>query len=259
MGSDFIREYWDNNARRYEKSHWASWGDYHCVGLEIELISNYLKKAQKVLDVGCANGYSTLIQAQNFKFNKIIGMDFSEEMIIQAQHNKNSISFSNDYVEFCEGDVREIPFENDFFDVVYTTRVLINLPNWHEQKQAINECIRVARPGGKVIFCEAFWEPLVLLNSMRKLVSLPPLVEHDFNRYLKESLLENLLEEKSLKYEKKEFSSLYYLGSRLLRELVTDVSKYEGYDNPINKLFCDISKNYSGGGFGIQQAYIITK
>jgi hypothetical protein len=48
------------------------------------------------------------------------------------------------------------------------------------------------------------------------------------------------------------------LGSRFLRELVTDPAAYPGF-NPINRIFYDIEKDFSGGGFGIQQAYIITK
>jgi hypothetical protein len=94
---------------------------------------------------------------------------------------------------------------------------------------------------------------------MRTLVSLPPLVEHDFNRYLKKEKLSELLDSLSLKYHVIEFSSVYYLGSRFLRELVTKSDDYPGYSNPINELFFEIEKKYSGGGFGIQQAYVIRK
>jgi hypothetical protein len=34
---------------------------------------------------------------------------------------------------------------------------------------------------------------------------------------------------------------------------------YPGYSNPINEIFYNIEKEYSGGGFGIQQAYVIEK
>jgi ubiquinone/menaquinone biosynthesis C-methylase UbiE len=150
-------------------------------------------------------------------------------------------------------------FDDNSFDVVYTTRVLINLPNWDEQIQGIEECIRITKKGGTVILSEGFWEPLILLNSLRALKQLPPLVEHDFNRYIKKSKLETLLQSKKLDFIVEEFSSIYYLGSRFLRELVTNPSDYPGYSNPINKTFYDIEKQFSGGGFGIQQAYVIRK
>ena len=54
-------------------------------------------------------------------------------------------------------------------------------------------------------------------------------------------------------------SSIYYLGSRFLRELVTNPADYKGYSNPINKLFYEIEKEFSGGGFGIQQIYLLYK
>jgi len=110
-----------------------------------------------------------------------------------------------------------------------------------------------------VIISEGFWEPLCRLNAMRLLCDLPPLVEHDFNRYLKMSNVERYLSDRRIGYEINDFSSIYYLGSRFLRELVTDPSAYEGFSNPVNKLFFEIERKYSGGGFGIQQAVILTK
>lgn len=67
------------------------------------------------------------------------------------------------------------------------------------------------------------------------------------------------LSDKNVNYEVHDFSSIYYLGSRLIRELVTDINSYEGFTNPINKIFFEIERSYSGGGFGIQQAVVINK
>ena len=99
----------------------------------------------------------------------------------------------------------------------------------------------------------------MLLNAMRSLKNLPPLVEHDFNRYLKLSTLESHLTSLGLSYHIEDFSSIYYLGSRFLRELVTDSAEYPGFTNPINKLFYEMEKQFSGGGMGVQQAVIIRK
>jgi len=90
-------------------------------------------------------------------------------------------------------------------------------------------------------------------------MQLPSLVEHDFNRYIKQSSLEEYLELMNLRYDIEDFSSLYYLGSRLIRELVTDPDSYPGFSNPINKIFFDLEREFSGGGFGIQKAIIIKK
>jgi hypothetical protein len=60
-----------------------------------------------------------------------------------------------------------------------------------------------------------------------------------------------------LEFSVEEFSSIYYLGSRFLRELVPDPSAYPGYSDPINEVFYGIERRFFGGGGGVQQAYIV--
>lgn len=255
--SDYILKFWNSQADKFGTSHFASWGDNYAIDLEVQTIGQYIKEGNNVLDVGCANGYSAIHHLKKH-VSSITGVDFSEAMINEAKKNQGKCD-SPDKLSFEVGDVRKLRFASDSFDVVYTTRTLINLPTWDEQKQGIAECIRVCKPGGLIIFSEAFWEPLVLLNSMRLLISLSPLVEHDFNRYLKKKYLEEHLLSSNIQFNVVDFSSIYYLGSRFLRELVTNPDDYPGYSNPINEIFYNIENEYSGGGFGIQQAYVIQK
>lgn len=258
MSKDHIKEYWELQGQTHGESHWASWGDNWMLELEIDTIGKHIKDGDQVLDVGCANGYATFRQAESHKLASITGVDFAGNMVTAAQKTKKQKGLSDD-ISFSEGDVRSLQFADNTFDVAYTTRVLINLPTWEQQIQGITECIRVVKPGGTIVLSEGFWEPLMLLNAMRSLKNLPPLVEHDFNRYLKLSALEAHLKNIGLKYQIDDFSSIYYLGSRFLRDLVTDPAAYPGFSNPINKIFFDIEQQFSGGGMGIQQAIIITK
>ena len=39
-----IKEFWDNNAREFGNHHRASWGDYHCIALEIDTITKLIKE-----------------------------------------------------------------------------------------------------------------------------------------------------------------------------------------------------------------------
>jgi ubiquinone/menaquinone biosynthesis C-methylase UbiE len=258
MTEDHIKEYWESQAETYAESHWASWGDNWMINLEIETIGKYINDGDRVLDIGCANGYSTFRQAESHKLASITGVDFAAKMVAAALRTKREKNVGKECT-FSEGDVRSLKFADDTFDVAYTTRVLINLPTWKEQVRGIVECIRVVKPGGTIILSEGFWEPLMLLNAMRALKNLDPLVEHDFNRYLKLTVLEAHLKKLGLSYQIEDFSSIYYLGSRFLRELVTDPAAYPGFTNPINKMFFEIEKQFSGGGMGIQQAFIIKK
>lgn len=262
--TDFIKEFWDNQAKTFGTSSDASWRDNFALQLEIDTISKYIKQGNTVLDAGCANGYSAYQQLKN-KNIKIVGTDFSEFMIQEA-NKANEYNKKCDDIKFQVADIKQLPFDTNTFDVTYTTRVLINLPNWGDQVKGIEECIRVTKKGGIIIISEAFYEPLMLLNSLRQLKNLKPLVEHDFNRYIKKYKLEHHLQKMGFidgndeyMYECIDFSSVYYLGSRFLRELITNVDEYPGYSNPINKVFYELEKQFSGGGFGIQQAYIIRK
>ena len=258
MSEDHIKQYWESQGEVFGESHWASWGDNWMIDLEIDTISKYLNDGDSVLDIGCANGYATFKQADLHKLASITGVDFADNMISVAQDTKQK-SMLGDHISFERGDIRKLQFPDNIFDVAYTTRVLINLPTWEQQIQGISEAIRVVKPNGTIVLSEGFWEPLMLLNAMRMLKNMPPLVEHDFNRYLKFSALKAHLDKMNLDYKLDDFSSIYYLGSRFLRELVTDSTAYPGFSNPINKLFFEIEKQFSGGGFGIQQAVVIKK
>jgi ubiquinone/menaquinone biosynthesis C-methylase UbiE len=144
--SDHILEFWTSQANKFGTSHLASWGDNFAIALEIETIGQTIQPGDTVLDVGCANGYSALHHLEK-KPSSIVGADFSEAMIEEAEKNRAAHGAA-DYVTFQVGDVRHLQFEDGSFDVVYTTRVLINLPTWEEQKTGISEYLRVCRSGG---------------------------------------------------------------------------------------------------------------
>ncbi len=229
--------HWDLQAKKQGANMKASWGDSLAIQLEIDAIGKYINDNDSVLDVGCANGYSLNLQKGKVR----IGVDISEEMIALAKKKVFDC-------DFFVNDARNLDFPNNAFDVVYTTRCLINLPSWEEQRKAILECMRVAKR--VVIFSEAFYEPWIKLNALREIAGLYPLIENDFNRYLKKKKIEELLGT----FENIDFSSVYYLGSRFIRELVN--IKDESYENEINKQFWKWQRNYSLPGFGLHQLYV---
>ena len=258
MTVEFIKDFWEQQGKTHQTSHQASWGDRFAIELEVETISQYIKAGDNVLDVGCANGFSTLRQHEINSEARYTGIDYAESMIEHAHKALTERNLSADALRFSVASILDLPFEDGEFDVAYTSRVLINLPTWDQQKEGIEETLRVVKPGGLVVLSEGFWEPLCLLNSFRHLLGMPPLVEHDFNRYLKKAKLEEWLTEKGISFEVNEFSSVYYLGSRVLREVIQNSETPWGdYSSPVNRAFYELEREYSGGGMGIQQAYIL--
>ena len=252
-----IYRYWDNNAKQYGMSHEVSWGDINMISLETETISHYIKNKDKVLDAGCANGFSTLRYLKR-RPSLIRGFDYSPAMIRAAENKLKKIRTAIP-VHFYQADIRNIPERTSFFDVSITTRVLINLPSWKLQKQAMDEVARVTRKGGLILFSEAFTRGLKKINELRKIFMLPPLTAPAFNKYLDEGLMKEYLRKKGLKYEIINFSSIYYIGSRVLREMYMEMGEKASYKHFINDFFLEMEKKKDKLDFGIQKLFVVKK
>jgi ubiquinone/menaquinone biosynthesis C-methylase UbiE len=173
-----------------------------------------------VLDTGCANGFSTFRQHEINRAARYTGVDYANSMIEHPQRSLLEKRLPPDEIRFKVASILALPFSDAAFDVAYTTRVLINFPTWEDQQRAILESLRVVRPSGTLVISEGFWEPLCLLNSLRLLFRLEPLVEHDFNRYLKKAKLEAWLRELNMAFEVEEFSSF------IISEVASCVSSF---------------------------------
>lgn len=252
---EFIKRYWDQQGRRHGPAAEASWADKGCIALEIRTLVELLPRGAKVLDVGCANGHATIEVARAIGPSQMVGVDYSEPMIAAAEARLEADAAGLP-LSFKVADVKALPFPDGAFDAVTCTRVLINLPNWEEQQAGIEEMLRVCRAGGRLVLLEAFYEPLTRLNAARLVAGLQPLVEHDFNRYLKEAKLAAFLDGKGLKWSIRSFAGIYYIGTRLLRELLVG-ERIEGFDSPFHDAFRQLDERYDARAFSIQQAVVI--
>jgi SAM-dependent methyltransferase len=93
-----------------------------------------------VLDVGCGPGYVAAAAAERGATPR--GLDFSREMVAIAQKMFPRI-------EFCEGDVQNLPFTDVTFDRVLANFALLHVSN---PERACAEAFRVLKPGGKFGF-----------------------------------------------------------------------------------------------------------
>jgi len=113
---------------------------------EFEIITSHIQPQDTILDAGCAHGrlVPTLlghgIQKENYT-----GIDISENLVAKAKD-----TFPN--IRFDVGDVCNLPYEDNTFDVVISSAVLHHIPSQKLRIQMINELARVAKPQGKIIF-----------------------------------------------------------------------------------------------------------
>lgn len=93
-------------------------------------------KINSVLEIGCNIGNQlVLLQKQGLK--NLYGIEIYPEAVEIAKKHTTSINI-------IQGSVLDLPFKDDFFDLVFTAGVLIHI-NPHDLKKAMSEICRVSR------------------------------------------------------------------------------------------------------------------
>lgn len=98
----------------------------------------------EVLDVGCGAGRFVMQLAQRAKW--VTGLDSSESMIMRAR--LNAMDYRLDNTTFTVGDIRDLPFGEEKFDLITCLNLLFMFP---DPVQPLRELIRVCKPEGQVV------------------------------------------------------------------------------------------------------------
>ena len=103
-----------------------------------------IKPGDTVLDLGSGAGNDCFVaRNETGPDGRVIGVDFTPEMIAKANENAQKLGFAN--VEFREGDIEQLPLSDGMVDVVVSNCVLNLVP---DKRKAFTEVRRVLRPGG---------------------------------------------------------------------------------------------------------------
>jgi tocopherol O-methyltransferase len=160
-----IREFYDASSGLWE----SIWGEHMHHGYygkngnykldrrqaQIELIEELLlwsgynesNAPQKIIDVGCGIGGSTLYLAQKFGC-KATGITLSPVQASRGQERAIEAGLDGQ-VSFAVANALEMPFEDDTFDLVWSLESGEHMP---DKAKFLSECYRVLKPGGKMIF-----------------------------------------------------------------------------------------------------------
>ena len=109
----------------------------------------------EVLDAGCGTGFLTFELAA--RGHRVTGIDFAPAMIAEARRKAAERSVS---VRFEEADAEQLPFGRGSFDLAVSRHLLWTLPH---PEAAIDEWIRVLRPGGRLVVVDGQFDPGVLV------------------------------------------------------------------------------------------------
>ncbi|OQX14500.1 MAG: hypothetical protein BWK76_14545 [Desulfobulbaceae bacterium A2] len=239
-------------ARKHRQAVCATIPDSYLKNLELKSIQQYIKGGDRLLDVGCGNGYTCYWIREHIDVS-VKGIDFSEEMIRVAQ----SMLSSQEKIEFQVESVTDLSSPDECFDVVLSERCLINLCSWEEQMRAMDQICRVLKKGGLFIMAEAFSEPLDNLNELRCLVGLPSIRQKWHNIYINEQSLLLFAEKNFYLKSIDNYSSLYYILTRVVSPKIGEMEKkHTGYQDPINYV---ASLLPSTGNYGPQKTIVLEK
>ena len=102
-----------------------------------------LKSGQRVLDFGCGPGTLSVGLAEAVEPGELHGIDIEASQIELARAAAQAGGHAN--ATFHVGDITDLPFDDDSFDVAHCHAVLMHVPDTHA---ALAEIKRVLKPGG---------------------------------------------------------------------------------------------------------------
>jgi SAM-dependent methyltransferase len=119
-----------------------------------------VRPQQSVLDVACGTGVVALTAARLGA--RACGLDLAPALI---EHAKKNAALASVDIDFREGDVEAMPYDNASFDVVLSQFGHMFAPR---PEVAIAEMLRVLKPGGTIAF--STWPPEHFVGQMFALV-----------------------------------------------------------------------------------------
>ena len=103
-----------------------------------------IRPGDTVLDLGSGAGNDCFVaRHETGADGRVIGVDFTPEMVAKARENAGRLGFQN--VEFRQGDIEELPVSDGMIDVLVSNCVLNLVP---DKRKAFSEVMRVLKPDG---------------------------------------------------------------------------------------------------------------
>ncbi len=108
----------------------------------------------KVLDLCTGTGDLALrIRASTSEGAEVSALDYSAPMLAEARRKAQKRGLND--IHFIEGDVADLPFENDCFDAIGIAFAFRNLSFKNpDTEKFLSEILRVLKPGGRFVIVE---------------------------------------------------------------------------------------------------------
>ena len=159
LKTSLVQEVFTNVAEKYDgMNDFMSLGAHRLWKKELIDLMN-IQLTDTIIDVGSGTGDLIDLILNKKKINSIYSIDLNDEML---QYGKKR--FKNKNVHFVKANAENLPFKNNFFEYI----VSFCLRNVTDIKKALNEALRILKPGG-TFYCLEFSSPKSsLINSIYK-------------------------------------------------------------------------------------------
>ena len=143
------------------RSHLSGVDEFHIRGLEVsrELADQASLKNKRILDIGCGLGGPCRMLGDDYNC-ETYGVDLSTDYIDAAKKLSNLVS-AKIPSKFFVGDALDLPFEDGYFDVVWTQHVQMNI---EDKKRFYSEINRVLAKNGTFVYYDIFKQYPIEIN-----------------------------------------------------------------------------------------------
>lgn len=134
--------YYGNLFKDFSKESFLEATELLRLRLERNGITAEMLKDKRALDAGCGGGRYT-VALRNLGARPVVGVDISAEGVATARQRVEALGLTD--LTFREGNVLDLPFGDDEFDMVLSNGVLLVTTDW---EKGVAEALRVLKPGG---------------------------------------------------------------------------------------------------------------
>jgi SAM-dependent methyltransferase len=245
-------QFWSDRVRLYGADPKSNTNDVWLREVEIIAIQKILDryKPNRVLDFGCANGYTTRRLAEKYPAITFVGIDINQNMIAAA----NKIPLPEN-LSFRHGNVLVDDMEQNF-DLIISIRAFQNINTQALQMKIFDRLHDLLVPGGVFFYIESYEDGYAKINLDRINIGLPPLPIQPHLTLLTESFDEYVAHSLEC-VEKGSPSSSYYLITRLVYSKLASLNNEQiDYDHPLHQLAALVPQI---GEYGPQKSRLFKK
>jgi SAM-dependent methyltransferase len=132
-----------------------------------------LRGDERVLDLGCGRGAVLLLAARRLTTGKAVGVDLwrrSDQSGNAPQATRRNALAEGvaEQVEIYTANMTALPFGADSFDLVVSNLAIHNVKGRPRREQAIEEAVRVLRPGGRLLITD-LWATQLYRSHLTRL------------------------------------------------------------------------------------------